>query len=109
MKTIILAGGWGTRLGQHTEWIPKPMVQIGDRPMLWHIMKVYAHYGFRDFIVSTGVKTHIIKEYFLKYRPLKRNFPVFPFYFMTPNKDLKNKLEILENWYPTILDGDSSF
>jgi hypothetical protein len=54
-----------------------------------------------------GPKT--IKEYFLKYRPLKRNFPVFPFYFMTPNKDLKNKLEILENWYPTILDGDSSF
>ena len=54
-----------------------------------------------------GPKT--IKEYFLKYRPLKRNFPVFPFYFMTPNKDLKNKLEILENWYPTLTDGDSSF
>ena len=51
MKTIILAGGWGTRLGQHTEWIPKPMVQIGDRPMIWHIMSIYAHYGFKDFIV----------------------------------------------------------
>jgi hypothetical protein len=54
-----------------------------------------------------GTKT--IKEYFLKYRPLKRDYSVFPFYFMTPNKNLKNKLEVLENWYPTLLDGDSSF
>ena len=67
MKTIILAGGLGTRLGQHTEWIPKPMVQIGDRPMIWHIMSIYAHYGFKDFIVSAGVKANVIKEYFLNY------------------------------------------
>jgi len=74
MKTIILAGGWGTRLGQHTEWIPKPMVQIGNRPMVWHIMKVYAHFGYRDFIVSTGVKAHIIKEYFLNYEAYSNDF-----------------------------------
>ena len=67
MKVIIYAGGWGTRLGQHTEWIPKPMVQIGNRPMIWHIMKIYAYYGYKEFIVSAGVKSHIIKEYFLNY------------------------------------------
>ena len=74
MKTIILAGGWGTRLGQHTEWIPKPMVQIGDRPMIWHIMSIYAHYGFKDFIVSAGVKANVIKEYFLNYEAYTGNF-----------------------------------
>ena len=74
MKVIILAGGWGTRLGQHTEWIPKPMVQIGDKPMIWHIMNIYAHYGFNDFIVSAGVKVHIIKEYFLNYEAYSNDF-----------------------------------
>ena len=74
MKVIIFAGGWGTRLGQHTEWIPKPMVQIGDRPMIWHIMKIYAYYGYNDFIVSAGVKSHIIKEYFLNYEAYSNDF-----------------------------------
>ena len=74
MKVIIFAGGWGTRLGQHTEWIPKPMVQIGDRPMIWHIMKIYAYYGYKDFIVSAGVKSHIIKEYFLNYEAYSNDF-----------------------------------
>ena len=66
MKVIILAGGWGSRLGQLTETIPKPMVKIGDKPILWHIMKYYAHYGYNDFIISAGVKAQVIKEYFLK-------------------------------------------
>jgi glucose-1-phosphate cytidylyltransferase len=74
MKVIILAGGWGTRLGQHTDWIPKPMVQIGDKPMLWHIMKIYAYHGYNDFIVSAGVKSHIIKEYFLNYEAYSNDF-----------------------------------
>ena len=65
MKVIILAGGLGTRLSELTEIIPKPMIRIGDKPMLWHIMKIYSHYGYRDFIVSAGVKSHGIKEYFL--------------------------------------------
>ena len=64
MKVIILAGGWGTRLGQHTEWIPKPMVQVGNRPLIWHIMKYFSHFGLKDFTVSAGVKAHFIKEYF---------------------------------------------
>ena len=74
MKVVILAGGWGTRLGQHTDWIPKPMVQIGDKPMLWHIMKMYAAHGFKEFLVAAGVKSHIIKEYFLNYEAYSNDF-----------------------------------
>jgi len=74
MKVVILAGGWGTRLGQHTEWIPKPMVQVGDRPLIWHIMKYFAHYGFKDFVVSAGVKAHVIKEFFLNYERYAYDF-----------------------------------
>ena len=64
MKVIILAGGWGTRLGRQSENIPKPMVPIGNRPVLWHIMKIYSNFGFNDFIIALGVKAHIIKNYF---------------------------------------------
>ena len=74
MKVVILAGGWGTRLGQHTEWVPKPMVQIGNRPMIWHLMKIYSYYGFKEFIVSAGVKAHVIKEYFLNYEAYSNDF-----------------------------------
>lgn len=65
MKVVILAGGFGTRLSEHTDSIPKPMVEIGGKPILWHIMKIYSHYGFNDFIICLGYKGHIIKEYFL--------------------------------------------
>jgi len=74
IKTIILAGGWGTRLGQQTVEIPKPMVNIGDKPIIWHIMKHYAHYGYNDFIISAGVKAHVIKEYFHNYEIYNQNF-----------------------------------
>ncbi len=67
MKVIILAGGLGTRLGSITEEMPKPMVRIGDKPILWHIMKIYSHFNHKDFIVSLGYKQHIIKEYFHNY------------------------------------------
>ena len=67
MKTVILAGGKGTRLGEETQKIPKPMVEIGGYPILWHIMKIYSFFGYNDFIVLTGYKGHVIKDYFLNY------------------------------------------
>lgn len=67
MKVIILAGGLGTRLSEETDLKPKPMVEIGGRPILWHIMKIYSYYGFNDFIILTGYKSHIIKDYFINY------------------------------------------
>lgn len=67
MKTLILAGGFGTRLAEETHTIPKPMLEIGGRPILWHIMKLYSHYGFNDFVILLGYKGYIIKEYFANY------------------------------------------
>ena len=65
VKVVILAGGRGTRLAEETDLKPKPMVEIGDRPILWHIMKHYASYGFREFCIALGYKGHMIKRYFL--------------------------------------------
>ncbi|MFQ5851433.1 MAG: glucose-1-phosphate cytidylyltransferase, partial [Candidatus Binatia bacterium] len=68
MKVVILAGGFGTRLSEKTDMIPKPMVEVGGRPILWHIMKGYATYGYKDFIVALGYKGEVIKDYFVNYR-----------------------------------------
>ena len=67
MKVLILAGGIGSRLSEETVLKPKPMVEIGGHPILWHIMKCYSHYGFNDFVILTGYKSHVIKEYFVNY------------------------------------------
>ncbi|MBF1050989.1 MAG: glucose-1-phosphate cytidylyltransferase [Peptostreptococcaceae bacterium] len=67
MKVVILAGGFGTRISEESHLKPKPMVEIGDRPILWHIMKLYSYYGFNEFIICAGYKQHIIKEYFADY------------------------------------------
>ncbi|MBV8254359.1 MAG: glucose-1-phosphate cytidylyltransferase [Chitinophaga sp.] len=67
MKVVILAGGLGTRLSEETSIKPKPMVEIGGMPILWHIMKIYSHYGFNDFIICLGYKGYVIKEYFSNY------------------------------------------
>lgn len=76
MKVVILAGGLGTRLREETEFRPKPMVEIGNRPILWHIMKIYAHYGYKDFVVCLGYKGEVIKEYFLDYEAMNNDFTV---------------------------------
>lgn len=67
MKAVILAGGFGSRLSEATHLIPKPMVEIGGKPIIWHIMKIYSHYGINDFIVCCGYKQYVIKEYFANY------------------------------------------
>ncbi|MBM3251240.1 MAG: glucose-1-phosphate cytidylyltransferase [Candidatus Omnitrophica bacterium] len=67
MKVVILAGGRGTRISEETEAMPKPMVEIGGKPILWHIMKIYSHYGFNEFIICLGYKGYLIKEYFSHY------------------------------------------
>lgn len=76
MKVVILAGGYGTRLSEYTGVIPKPMVPIGGRPIIWHIMKYYAKFGFNDFVIALGYKSEVIKEYFLNYKTLNSDFKV---------------------------------
>ncbi|MDR2408882.1 MAG: NTP transferase domain-containing protein, partial [Bacteroidales bacterium] len=67
MKVILLAGGYGTRLSEETDVRPKPMVEIGGRPILWHIMKTYSYWGFNEFVVLTGYLSHVIKDFFINY------------------------------------------
>lgn len=76
MKLVILAGGYGSRLGEIANKIPKPMVEIGGKPMLWHIMKIYSHYGIKEFVICLGYKAHVIKEYFLHYRERNSDFTI---------------------------------
>jgi len=76
MKVILLAGGFGTRLAEYTSIIPKPMVPVGGKPILWHIMQIYARFGHRDFYVALGYKAEVIKDYFLNYRALNSDFTV---------------------------------
>ncbi len=76
IKVVILCGGQGTRLREETEFRPKPMVEIGGRPMLWHIAKIYSHYGFNDFVLCLGYKGHMIKDYFLNYQAMQSDFTI---------------------------------
>lgn len=99
MKVVILAGGLGTRLSEETEIKPKPMVEIGGKPILWHIMKIYSHYGYNDFIICLGYKGYVIKEYFANYFLHQSDVTI----------DLsKNNIEIhktkAEHWRITLVD-----
>src|SRR5919109_3134590 len=76
MKVVILCGGLGTRLREETEYRPKPLVDVGGRPILWHIMKLFAHHGFRDFVMCLGYRGNMIKEYFLNYEAMNNDFTI---------------------------------
>jgi len=76
VKVVILCGGLGTRLREETEFRPKPLVEVGGRPILWHIMKLYAHYGFHDFVLCLGYRGDMIKDYFLNYEAMNNDFTV---------------------------------
>ncbi|MCK4381103.1 MAG: glucose-1-phosphate cytidylyltransferase [Candidatus Lokiarchaeota archaeon] len=99
MKVIILAGGWGTRLGYRAELIPKPMVKVGNRPILWHIMKIYSYYGFNEFIIALGVKGEIIKDYFYKYDIFNSDYTID---LSNNNIEFYNKDN--SNWKVTLVD-----
>jgi glucose-1-phosphate cytidylyltransferase len=76
LKVVILCGGQGTRLREETEYRPKPMVDVGGRPILWHIMKLYAHFGLREFVLCLGYRGSMIKEYFLNYEAMNNDFTI---------------------------------
>lgn len=76
VKVIILCGGQGTRLREETEYRPKPMVQIGEKPILWHLMKMFSHYGLNDFVLCLGYRGDMIKNYFLNYREMTNDFTI---------------------------------
>jgi glucose-1-phosphate cytidylyltransferase len=104
MKVVILAGGLGTRLSEETVTKPKPMVEIGGKPILWHIMKTYSYYGINDFIICCGYKGYVIKEYFQNYF-LHQSDVTFN---MKDNKMIVHK-ERAEPWNVTLVDtGDNS-
>jgi glucose-1-phosphate cytidylyltransferase len=106
MKVVILCGGKGTRLREETEFRPKPMVNIGDRPVLWHIMKIYAHYGFKEFVICLGYKGDIIKDYFLNYEMMNNDFTID----LGSKKDIQIHSDHEENdWQITLADtGEES-
>lgn len=103
MKVVILCGGKGTRLREETEFRPKPLVDIGEMPILWHIMKIYSHYGFNEFVLCLGYKGEMIKDFFLNYEWMANDFTM----------NLKNRMEWithfrneLEDWKITFADTE---
>lgn len=100
MKVVILAGGYGTRISEESHLKPKPMIEIGGKPILWHIMKEYSYYGFNEFIICCGYKQHIIKEYFADYYLHNSDIT---FDFGCENKMLVHN-NIAEPWRVTLID-----
>lgn len=100
MKVVLLAGGLGTRISEESHLKPKPMIEIGDMPILWHIMKTYSHYGFNDFIICCGYKGYVIKEYFADYY-LHRSDVTFD--FASSNEMIVHN-NLAEPWKVTLVD-----
>lgn len=100
MKVVLLAGGFGTRISEESHLKPKPMVEIGDMPILWHVMKIYSHYGFNDFIICCGYKGYVIKEYFADYY-LHRSDVTFDF---ANGNEMIIHNNVAEPWRVTLVD-----
>lgn len=99
MKVVILAGGYGTRISEESYLKPKPMIEIGDKPILWHIMKEYSHYGYKEFIICCGYKQHVIKEWFADY--YLHNSDVT---FDLKNNDMTVHNNFSEDWKVTLVN-----
>src|SRR5689334_20945750 len=104
MKVILFCGGLGMRLREYAEHIPKPMVNIGHRPILWHLMKYYAHYGHNDFILCLGHKADVIKNYFLNYDECVSN----NFILSKGGKNIKLLNKDIDDWKITFVDTGTS-
>lgn len=100
MKVVILAGGLGTRISEESHLKPKPMIEIGDKPILWHIMKIYSHYGYNDFVICCGYKGYMIKEYFADYY---LHCSDITFDFTDENKMIIHN-NVAEPWKVTLVD-----
>ncbi len=100
MKVVILAGGHGTRISEESHLKPKPMIEIGDKPILWHIMKLYSHYGFNDFVICCGYMQHVIKQWFANYYLYNCDVT---FDFANENKLIVHSRDV-ENWKVTLID-----
>jgi glucose-1-phosphate cytidylyltransferase len=104
MKVVLFCGGFGMRLREYSESVPKPMIKIGHRPILWHVMKYYAHYGHRDFILCLGWKGHVIKEYFLNYDECLSN----DFVLAAGGHDVHLLHRDIDDWRITFVDTGSA-
>ena len=109
MKVVILAGGFGTRIGEESQFVPKPMIEIGGKPILWHIMKEYSHWGHNEFIICAGYKQHIIKDFFARY-VLHNSDVTFDFQGEEKIKVHKNhsepwKVTVINTGYETLTAG----
>src|SRR3954462_2053859 len=100
MKVVIFCGGLGTRMREFSEAIPKPMVPIGYRPILWHVMKYYAHYGHKDFILCLGYKADVIKRYFLEYNECVSN----DFVLSNGGRSVQLLSSDIDDWNVTFVD-----
>ena len=100
MKVVILAGGFGTRISEESHLKPKPMIEIGEKPILWHIMKMYSHYGFNEFVICCGYKQHVIKEWFADYYLHNSDIT---FDFTQENKMIVHNT-FLDPWKVTLVD-----
>ena len=100
MKVVLFCGGTGTRLRDYSDAVPKPMVAVGHRPILWHVMRYYAHFGYTDFVLCLGYKAEVIKDYFLNYSEATSN----DFILTQGGKDVQLLNSDIDEWNVTFVD-----